>query len=84
MFKNIPIVTRLIFLVTAITLLMLGTIIYATTDGLSALAKLDEEMQQTLDNVQAFDQVNYLQARNRGVLLDALANPDPDNVATTR
>jgi methyl-accepting chemotaxis protein len=80
-FKNIPIVTRLIFLVTAITLLMLGTIIYATTDGLRSLAQLDNEMQQTLDNVQAFDQVNYLQARNRGVLLDALANPEPDNVA---
>ncbi len=80
-FKNIPIVTRLIFLVTAITLLMLGTIIYATTDGLRSLAQLDAEMQQTLDNVQAFDQVNYLQARNRGVLLDALANPEPDNVA---
>ena len=80
-FRNIPIVTRLIFLVTAITLLMLGTIIYATTDGLRSLAKLDSEMQQTLDNIQAFDQVNYMQARNRGVLLDALANPEPDNVA---
>jgi CHASE3 domain sensor protein len=80
MFKNIPIVARLIFLVAAITLLMLATIIYATTDGLRSLARLDEEMQQTLDNVQAFERINFLMADTRIVLLDATLNPEPGNV----
>ncbi len=80
MFKNIPIVTRLIILVGTITLMMLATIIYATSTGLRSLDRLHTEMQDTLDDIQAFDQVNYLQARNRAVLLDALANPEPANV----
>ena len=80
MFKNIPIVTRLIFLVGTITLIMLATIIYATTNGVRSLDRLHDDMQQTLDDIQAFDRVNYLQARNRAVLLDALANPEPGNV----
>lgn len=71
MFKNIPIVTRLIFLVSVITLLMLGTIIYATNDGLRSMQRLDDDMQLTIDNVQAFDQINFLIARNRYDLLDA-------------
>lgn len=80
MFKNIPIVTRLIILVGTITLMMLATIIYATSSGLRSLDRLHTEMQDTLDDIQAFDQVNYLQARNRAALLDALANPEPGNV----
>src|SRR5664279_2774954 len=77
MFKNIPIVTRLIFLVSVITLLMLGTIIYATTDGLRSMQALDDSMQETIDNVQAFDRINYLQATNRYNLLDAALSSDP-------
>jgi methyl-accepting chemotaxis protein len=80
MFKNIPIVIRLIILVGTITLMMLATIIYATSSGLRSLDRLHTEMQDTLDDIQAFDQVNYLQARNRAALLDALANPEPGNV----
>ena len=77
MFKNIPIVTRLIFLVSVITLLMLGTIIYATTDGLRAMQRLDDDMQMTIDNVQAFDRINFLMARNRYTLLDGAMSSDP-------
>ena len=77
MFKNIPIVTRLIFLVSAITLLMLGTIIYATTDGLRSMQRLDDDMQMTIDNVQAFDRINFLMARNRYTLLDGAMSSDP-------
>jgi methyl-accepting chemotaxis protein len=80
MFKNIPIVTRLIILVTVITVLMLGTIIYATTDGLRSMQRLDDDMQQTLDNVTAFERINYLMARTRIFLLDAAVNPDPANI----
>lgn len=76
MFKNIPIVTRLIILVTVITLLMLGTIIYATSDGLRAMQRLDDNMQQTIDNVQAFDRINYLISRNRYALMDASQSSD--------
>jgi methyl-accepting chemotaxis protein len=72
---------RLIILVGTITLMMLATIIYATSSGLSSLDRLHQEMQDTLDDIQAFDQVNYLQARNRAVLIDALVNPDPASVA---
>ncbi len=81
MFKNIPIVTRLIFLVSIITLLMLGTIIYATTDGLRSMQRLDDDMQLTIDNVQAFDRINFLMARNRYTLLDASQSSDPAYVA---
>ncbi len=81
MFKNIPIVTRLIILVSVITLLMLGTIIYATVDGLRSMERLDNDMQQTLDNVQAFDQINFLIARNRYALLDASQSSDQAYVA---
>jgi methyl-accepting chemotaxis protein len=81
MFKNIPIVTRLIFLVSVITLLMLGTIIYATTDGLRSMQRLDDDMQLTIDNVQAFDRINFLMARNRYTLLDASQSADPAYVA---
>lgn len=77
MFKNISIVTRLIILVGTITLMMLATIIYATSSGLRSLDRLHTEMQGTLDDIQAFDQVNFLQARNRAVLLNALVNPEP-------
>lgn len=77
MFKNIPIVTRLIFLVTAITVLMLGTIIYATTNGLRSMQRLDGDMQLTIDNVQAFDRINFLMARNRYTLLDGAMSSDP-------
>lgn len=77
MFKNIPIVTRLIFLVSAITVLMLGTIIYATTDGLRSMQRLDSDMQLTIDNVQAFDRINFLMARNRYTLLDGAMSSDP-------
>jgi methyl-accepting chemotaxis protein len=77
MFKNIPIVTRLIFLVSIITLLMLGTIIFATSDGLRSMERLDKDMQQTIDNVQAFDRINYLMARNRYALLDGSMSSDP-------
>ncbi|MBI5891585.1 MAG: methyl-accepting chemotaxis protein [Nitrosomonadales bacterium] len=80
MFKNIPIVTRLIFLVSVITLLMLGTIIYATNDGLRSMARLDDDMQQTLNNVQAFERINFLMADTRIALLDAALNPEPSNV----
>jgi methyl-accepting chemotaxis protein len=80
MFKNIPIVTRLIILVGVITLMMLATIIYATSSGQRSMERLYEDMQGTLDDIQAFDQVNYLQARNRAALLDALANPEPSNI----
>jgi methyl-accepting chemotaxis protein len=81
MFKNIPIVTRLIFLVSVITLLMLGTIIYATTDGLRSMQRLDDDMQLTIDNVQAFDRINFLMARNRYTLLDASQSSDQAYVA---
>src|SRR5512146_2575409 len=77
MFKNIPIVTRLIILVSVITLLMLGTIVYATIDGLRSMERLDADMQLTLDNVQAFDRINFLMARNRYTLLDGSMSPDP-------
>ncbi|MDO8989604.1 MAG: methyl-accepting chemotaxis protein [Sideroxyarcus sp.] len=77
MFKNIPIVTRLIFLVSVITVLMLGTIIYATVDGLRAMERLDADMQLTLENVQAFDRINFLMARNRYTLLDGAMSSDP-------
>ncbi len=77
MFKNIPIVTRLIFLVSAITMLMLGTIIYATTDGLRSMERLEADMQQTIENVQAFDRINFLMARNRYTLLDGSMSSDP-------
>lgn len=77
MFKNIPIVTRLIFLVSIITLLMLGTIIFATSDGLRSMERLDRDMQLTIDNVQAFDRINYLMARNRYALLDGSMSSDP-------
>ena len=77
MFKNIPIVTRLIFLVSVITLLMLGTIIYATTSGLRSMQRLDSDMQLTIDNVQAFDQINYLMSRQRYRLLDGAMSSDP-------
>lgn len=80
MFKNIPIVTRLNILVSVITLLMLGTIIYATTDGLRAMQRLEEEMQQTLENVQAFERINFLMADTRIVLLDATLNAEPENI----
>jgi hypothetical protein len=81
MFKNIPIVTRLIFLVSVITLLMLGTIIYATSDGLRSMQRLDDDMQLTIDNVQAFDQINFLIARNRYALLEASQSSDQAFVA---
>jgi methyl-accepting chemotaxis protein len=81
MFKSMPIVTRLIFLVSVITLLMLGTIIYATTDGVRSMQALDDSMQETIDNVQAFDRINYLQATNRYNLLDAALSSDPAYVA---
>lgn len=81
MFKNIPIVTRLIILVSVITLLMLGTIIYATTDGLRSMERLDADMQLTIDNVQAFDRINFLMARNRYTLLDASLSSDQAYVA---
>ena len=77
MFKNTSIVTRLIFLVTAITVLMLGTIIYATTNGLRSMQRLDGDMQLTIDNVQAFDRINLLMARNRYTLLDGAMSSDP-------
>ncbi len=77
MFKNISIVNRLIFLVTAITLLMLGTIIYATTNGLHAMQRLNSEMQLTIDNVQAFDTINYMMSRQRYRLLDGAMSSDP-------
>jgi methyl-accepting chemotaxis protein len=77
MFKNIPIVTRLIFLVSVITVLMLGTIVYATVDGLRAMERLDADMQLTLENVQAFDRINFLMARNRYTLLDGAMSSDP-------
>ena len=77
MFKNIPIVTRLIFLVSVITVLMLGTIIYATVDGLRAMERLDADMQLTIENVQAFDRINFLMARNRYTLLDGAMSSDP-------
>jgi methyl-accepting chemotaxis protein len=77
MFKNVPIVTRLIFLVSVITVLMLGTIIYATTDGLRSMQRLDDDMQMTIDNVQAFDRINFLMARNRYTLLDGAMSSDP-------
>lgn len=80
MFKNIPIVTRLVFLVSVITVLMLGTLIYATTDGLRAMQRLDEEMQQTLDNVQAFERINFLMSDTRIALLDATLNAEPENI----
>lgn len=81
MFKNIPIVTRLIILVSVITLLMLGTIIYATTDGLRSMERLDNDMQLTIENVQSFDRINYLMARNRYALLDGSMSSDPAYVA---
>ncbi len=81
MFKNIPIVTRLIFLVSAITLLMLGTIIFATSDGLRSMQRLDDDLQLTIDNVQAFDQINFLIARNRYALLEASQSSDQAFVA---
>lgn len=77
MFKNIPIVTRLIILVSVITVLMLGTIIYATVDGLRAMERLDNDMQLTIENVQAFDRINFLMARNRYTLLDGSMSSDP-------
>jgi methyl-accepting chemotaxis protein len=77
MFKNIPIVTRLVFLVSAITVLMLGTVIYATVDGLRAIQRLDSDMQMTIDNVQSFDRINFLMARNRYTLLDGAMSTDP-------
>jgi len=77
MFKNTSIVTRLIFLVTAITVLMLGTIIYATTNGLHAMQRLNADMQLTIDNVQAFDTINYMMSRQRYRLLDGAMSSDP-------
>jgi methyl-accepting chemotaxis protein len=77
MFKNIPIVTRLIILVSVITVLMLGTIIYATVDGLRAMERLDKDMQLTIDNVQAFDTINYMMSAQRYRLLDGAMNSDP-------
>lgn len=77
MFKRISIVTRLIFLVTAITVLMLGTIIYATTAGLHSMQRLNSEMQLTIDNVQAFDTINYMMSRQRYRLLDGAMSSDP-------
>lgn len=77
MFKNTSIVTRLIFLVSIITLLMLGTIIYATTNGLNSMQRLDKDMQLTIDNVQAFDRINYLMSRQRYRLLDGAMSSDP-------
>ncbi len=81
MFKNIPIVTRLIFLVSTISLLMLGTIIYATSSSTRAFERLHADMQQTIDNVQSFDQINYLMARNRVILLDAAISGDQAHAA---
>jgi methyl-accepting chemotaxis protein len=81
MLKNTTVKMRLIILVSVMGIMLLGNAIYFSVSSSRALAHLQADSQQLLNNVDAFGRIIYLMTRNRLILLDAGVNFEPTRLA---
>ncbi len=81
MFKNMTVKLRLILLVGVMGIMLLGNAVYFSVSSSRALAHLQADSQQLLDNVEVFGRIIYLMTRNRLVLIDAGVNFEPARLA---